>query len=124
AIAGYRGASFSELQRLGLAAEARMRIATGGVNTHRGAIFNLGLLAAAAAAVIRDGDPVTAVTLGRTVSARWGAAICAALHVTPSHGLTAAARYGAGGARLEAALGFPSVLARGVPTLRRALTRE
>jgi triphosphoribosyl-dephospho-CoA synthase len=48
ALAGYQRTPFSELQQLGIAAELRMLRATGGVNAHRGAIFNLGLLAAAA----------------------------------------------------------------------------
>ena len=40
-----------ELRRLGIAAEAAMLEATGGVNTHRGAIFALGLALSAAARV-------------------------------------------------------------------------
>src|SRR5688500_7492269 len=45
ARAGSRHADFAELQSLGLAAEHRMIAATRGANTHRGAIFTLGLLA-------------------------------------------------------------------------------
>ncbi len=48
AAAGMRDAGFAELQQLGLAAESRMLRATRGINTHRGAIFTHGMLAAAA----------------------------------------------------------------------------
>jgi triphosphoribosyl-dephospho-CoA synthase len=48
ATLGERAAPFAELEALGIAAEAQMLRATGGVNTHRGAIFTLGLLCAAA----------------------------------------------------------------------------
>ena len=48
AAAGMRAARFAELQQLGLTAESRMLRATRGINTHRGAIFTHGMLAAAA----------------------------------------------------------------------------
>lgn len=40
------------LRRLGIEAEKRMMAATGGVNTHRGAIFSMGLAVAAAARIL------------------------------------------------------------------------
>lgn len=95
AAAGAGGADFATLNQLGRDAETRMLEATGGINTHRGAIFALGLLAAA------GGDP-------DTVMRRWGDDIRAARPAVDSHGSTACARYGVRGAREEAASGFPT----------------
>src|SRR5580692_942686 len=39
-----RGADLLQPRRIGVAAEAAMLRTTGGINTHRGAIFGLGLL--------------------------------------------------------------------------------
>ena len=78
--------------------------ATGGVNTHRGAIFGLGLLAAAAG--FKSGYGGTA-QLGRIVADRWGNAILSGPVPLRSHGAEARRRYGAGGARMEAASRLP-----------------
>ncbi len=51
AEAGRAGAGMGRLRAIGVAAEADMLAATGGVNAHRGAIFGLGLLCAAAGRV-------------------------------------------------------------------------
>ncbi len=124
--AGASGAAFQRLQALGVSAEARMLSATGGINTHRGAIFSLGLLAAAGGWLTARGLSLSGQSIGSTVASLWGKEIMAA---TPrrtqdhSHGSTVARRYGTGGARLEAALGFPTVFRIGLPTLRATLGR-
>jgi triphosphoribosyl-dephospho-CoA synthase len=112
ARAGGGGAGFGELRRLGVAAEVAMTRATGGVNAHRGAIFALGLLAAAAGA-----RPAT--TLGAHVRTRWGEEVLAHRRDPASHGSHATRRLGMGGAQAEAAAGFPSVYAVALPAWRR-----
>lgn len=123
AAAGMRSADFAELRQLGLAAEARMLRATGGINTHRGAIFTLGLLAAAAGHLHSHGAAVTPLALGDTVRQRWGVEIGAAPAPADSNGARAVRRYGVGGARAEGVFGFPDVMHIGVPALERALAQ-
>lgn len=126
AACGQRSPGFAPLQVLGIEAEAAMLAATAGVNTHRGAIFNLGLLCAAAGKLIADGETPTAVAVCNTVKMRWGAVILDGLVSPPaasqlSHGLVVAQRYGSGGARQEAASGFSAVLEIGLPAYRSVL---
>ena len=111
ASAGRAGCGFAELRVLGLEAERRMFAATGGRNTHKGAVFTLGLLAAAAG---RGGDD-----LGLTVKEAWGAGILAAGEDGgDTHGQLIRRRFGLGGAREEAAGGFRHVFEVGVPAYR------
>lgn len=112
--AGARVAPMDELRRLGVAAEADMLDATGGVNTHRGAIFGLGMLCAAAGLRRSSGEHRP---LGQIVASHWGRAILCSPLPAGTHGAAAACRYGAGGARHEAALGFPSLYDIALPAL-------
>ena len=121
AMAGREGADMSQLRTIGLRAEAAMLAATGGVNTHRGAIFGLGLLCAAAGAVAEisaEGAAVAPVRLGQVVVQRWAVGIQRGPIPLFSHGAAALRRYGAGGARAEAAGGFRSVYEVGWPALQ------
>ncbi|RSZ61024.1 triphosphoribosyl-dephospho-CoA synthase MdcB [Massilia atriviolacea] len=122
-MAGSEGAPFHALKRLGIDAEARMLRATGGVNTHRGAIFSLGLLCAAAGRAAARGDALTAPALQAHLLAGWGKALAdhTAAPGMRSHGLAAGALHGASGARQEAARGLPSVFGTGLGALRRTL---
>jgi triphosphoribosyl-dephospho-CoA synthase len=112
------GCGMGRLRVIGIEAEAAMLGATSGINTHRGAIFGLGLLCAAAGA--RAGGLVhPELPLGEIVASRWGASILEGPTLLHSHGSEARRRFRAGGARLEAARGFPSVYRIGLPALRR-----
>ncbi|GAS94971.1 putative 2-(5''-triphosphoribosyl)-3'-dephosphoc oenzyme-A synthase [Mycolicibacterium canariasense] len=97
------------LGEIGRAGEARMLEATGGVNTHRGALWALGLLCAGAALA---GDAVTnAARLARTADP----AVTPAQ--SPSHGELARRRYRVGGAVGQAQNGFPAVHRYALPML-------
>jgi triphosphoribosyl-dephospho-CoA synthase len=121
ARAGQDGADMGRLRTIGLQAETAMLAVTGGVNTHRGAIFGLGLLCAAAGAIAEisiEGAAVASMRLGEVVWRRWAAEIGRGPIPLFSHGAVALRRYGAGGARAEAVSGFRSVYEVGWPALR------
>ncbi|HWW21077.1 MAG TPA: triphosphoribosyl-dephospho-CoA synthase, partial [Steroidobacteraceae bacterium] len=113
--AGAHGVGMSVLRRIGVAAEAAMLQVTDGVNTHRGAIFSLGLLCAAAgAAHATQGHG----ELGTIVRHRWGEAIGTPTTRQSTHGAEVWRRYGVGGARKEAAAGFPHLYEIAWPALK------
>lgn len=120
AAAGERAAPFAVLRELGLRAEAAMLAATGGVNTHRGAIFAVGLLCAAAARTQALGHALADEGLRRVLRETWGAALAAHAQGqdATSHGGRVARLHGAGGARAEAACAFPAVFEIALPALR------
>ena len=129
-LAGMEDAPFARLKQLGMAAERRMMAATGGVNTHRGAIFGLGMLCAAQGRLLAGGDaastaPAAPSSLRAALLAGWGEALAAHTLAAAdgSHGQCAAQLHAASGAREEAALGLPSVFLIGLPALRATLTR-
>ena len=120
ARAGARGEKFRELRARGRHAEARLLAATDGVNTHRGALFHLGLLAAAAGTGARPDE------LGSWVRDRCAFAWSddpAPLSAETTHGDRMRMAYGAGGARAEAASGYPSVFRLALPALAEASER-
>lgn len=117
AEAGAEGSAMGRLRVIGLEAEGAMLRATGGINTHRGAIFGLGLLCAAAGMRATGRvDPI--LPLGAIVASHWRPGILQGPEPLHSHGGMARRRYGSSGARGEAAQGFPTVYAVGLPALR------
>jgi len=119
------------LRPIGLKAEAAMFCATGGVNTHKGSIFSLGLLCAAAGRLRQNSISLTAENLCRTaaafcrgITARELGQITALTAKITTAKLTAGQRLyrelGLTGARGQAEAGWPLVLRHALPAYRAA----
>lgn len=124
ADAGASTAPFQTLRRHGIAAEISMLHATAGINTHRGAIFSLGLLVAASAACRgRAGGAIAAEQVCQEVR-RWAAELADAPLDANSLGQRARARHGVQGVREQAAAGYPLLREVALPALRHALASD
>jgi len=131
ARAGSEARPFAELQSLGLHAEARMLKSTGGINTHRGAIFSLGLLCAAGGLLAARRSSFDAGHLRRALLEQWGESLrsraaqarrASALGTgQPSNGQRVAQRFQLRSAHEEAAQGFPTLFGVTVPALQDAI---
>lgn len=117
------GADFPRLREAGIEAEKTMYAATGGVNTHKGAIYTLGILCAAVG-TLRDAAPAVEDVLS----------LCAAIAGDAAHhdlqyanadtaGLHLYRKYGIPGIRGEMAAGLPSAQNIALPAFRDALSR-
>lgn len=118
------------LRRIGIEAEREMFAATGGVNTQKGLLFLMGIIAAAAALTLRAGrgaEEVETAILGEA------AAMCSGIverellplrHSHPARKLTAGERlfleHGVTGVRGEIESGMPVIVEQGLPRFREA----
>jgi triphosphoribosyl-dephospho-CoA synthase len=105
---------------IGRVAEAAMMEATGGVNTHRGAIWALGLLVTAAAR-LRGAPDSTAIAAEAGMLARIDDTN--APTATGNKGELACREHDVGGARGQARAGFPAVVDTALPMLRLSRAR-
>ena len=104
-----------QLAVLGRDAECAMLKATNGSNSHKGAIWILGLLISAAA--MQDESKVPASRIAATAK-KIASFPDRATPRLVSHGDIVAKRFGVAGARGEALRGFPYVVDLGLPMLR------
>lgn len=116
--------TFRQLRLLGLEAEQDMYAATNGVNTHKGAIFTLGLLCGAAGRLWKSEGGWDPVEICREVAEMTREAMEADFQKggsTVGHRLFA--EHGIRGIRGQAAEGLPAVTELGLPAYRAALER-
>jgi triphosphoribosyl-dephospho-CoA synthase len=104
-----------QLARIGRNAERAMYRSTGGTNTHKGAIWILGLLVAAAGHT-GEVDPFSVAKLAGSI-ARFPDCVSPEL---VTHGSIVQMRHGFTGARGEAYGDFPHIVDVGLPVLRAA----
>ena len=106
------------LRFAGRQAEADMWRATEGVNTHKGAIFSLGLACAAAGAVEHWSYQAILEECGKLCQGICEKDFASLTEETAtSHGELLYAKYGLTGVRGQAEAGFPTVLHTGLPIL-------
>ncbi|OEC35716.1 triphosphoribosyl-dephospho-CoA synthase [Pseudomonas cuatrocienegasensis] len=106
-----------DVGRIGRDGEVEMLRVTGGVNTHRGAIWAMGLLSAAAALDTRALAPAQVAVRAARLALLSDRAAPAS---SDSHGAQVCRLYGVHGAREEAQLGFPAVIQQALPQLARS----
>ena len=106
----------AEIGRMG---EQEMFQATDGVNTHKGAIWALGLLISGAAMSKEETDTEEIVLLASKLA-------CfpdSKYEPVPTNGSRVSKKYGVQGARGEAQQGFPHIIDKALPTLRESRQR-
>lgn len=121
-------ALFARLRYPGRLAEEAMLEATGGVNTHKGAVFSLGLICAALGRLGALGTPWTPGAVGGAVSRMTASTVLRDFDgVTSDTASTFGERLycatGITGIRGEVAGGFPSVREHGLPVLQEMMAR-
>lgn len=97
----------ARIKDLGLEAEKAMLCATGGINTHKGAIYSMGLLSAGAGYALAGGGSLKDAVFAAAEIAK---GLAKNIADTKSHGAAVCEKYGVAGARGEAIGGFKTVL--------------
>lgn len=103
-----------DVRRIGIEAELAMLDATGGVNTHKGALFCMGLAASAAGRLYAEKGKIEECLL-RSAIMELAAGIPES---KGTHGAEAKERYGAAGALEMARMGYPELFGVWLPFIR------
>ncbi|MBR2208832.1 MAG: triphosphoribosyl-dephospho-CoA synthase CitG [Synergistaceae bacterium] len=122
---------FPIIRKIGIEAEKKMFKATDGINTHKGEIFSLGLLSAAAGYLAKNKISLTPENVTNLAS-KICAGICekdfAGVHEKDKKFLTKGERvfieHGITGIRGEAEAGYPVVINVALPALKKYLSKN
>lgn len=123
------GRIFPEIRKTGKAAERAMLDATGGVNTHKGAVFTLGILASMVGCMEGKKEEIRLQKLfsevRKEVSLFLREDFERMARGTPkTHGEILFQKYGIRGIRGEALNGFPSLAYVGIPAMKKAVREQ
>ncbi|WP_291374548.1 triphosphoribosyl-dephospho-CoA synthase MdcB [Acinetobacter sp. UBA6720] len=114
---GYHDVDFDEIRQCGILAEQKMMTATQQINTHKGAIFNLGFASAAVGQCLAADSPLNAGSISHKIQSTWQDELLHHLERNPnSHGQRMRSQYGITGAIEEVASGFKTVMDVALPT--------
>ncbi len=121
---GYDDSPFDAIKNQGIYQEAKMRQATHNINTHKGAIFNLGFVCAAIGRCIQADIALTAHNICAQLVERWQVDLHTRLTRDPnSHGQKMFKQYGITGAIEMVANGFEVIQAQVLPCLYETMYR-
>ena len=121
---GYENRPFDELKNMGIYQEAKMRKATNNINTHKGAIFNLGFVCAAIGSCIEAEIELTAKNICEQLVHRWQFDLTNRLEREPSsHGQKMFKKYGITGAIEMVSNGFEVIQSQALPCFHNTIYR-
>ncbi|MGN0295351.1 MAG: triphosphoribosyl-dephospho-CoA synthase CitG [Lachnospiraceae bacterium] len=120
---------FRRIRPVGILAEKAMYQATGGVNTHKGLIFTLGVFCAAAGRLAGESAEITCDSLILTEKQMTVSTLTEELAdirqgEAHSNGEKNLHRYGSQGIRGEAIQGYPSIINLALPVLREGIAEK
>ncbi|SNT70972.1 triphosphoribosyl-dephospho-CoA synthase MdcB [Psychrobacter sp. LV10R520-6] len=104
---GYENRPFDDLKNKGIYQEVKMRKATNNINTHKGAIFNLGFASAAIGKCLQNNEPLTTQNICAQIVHSWQYDLTHSLErKADSHGQQMYKKYGVTGAIEMVSNGF------------------
>lgn len=120
---------FLKIRKTGIEAEQAMYRATGGVNTHKGLIFTIGIFSAAAGRCIRENGMVTPNALASMQMQMTSGILQKEIEQigkkeAGSHGEKNLQRYGTAGIRGEALAGYPGIWNLALPVLQAGIREQ
>lgn len=121
---GYDNRDFDDIKKAGIEQEIKMRQATNDINTHKGAIFNLGFASAAIGQCVQQHKPLTTQNICAQIIESWQYDLTHRLErKADSHGQQMYKKYGVTGAIEMVATGFQIIQNLALPCFYDTLHR-